>query len=117
MRDLRPENVGTLGKGNKLCQSLNLQLLHQSLAMGFDRALGRAQCVRGVLVGVAANNPLEDLPRAALMSRCGREQSPTRASRDRPLYDARWPVRLLGEADRMTRVQVILRTCLYGFHR
>jgi hypothetical protein len=62
MRDLRPDNAATLGKGNKLCQSLNLQLLHHPLAMGFDRALGRAQCVRGVLVGVAANDPLEDLP-------------------------------------------------------
>jgi hypothetical protein len=32
--------------------------------MGFDRAFGRAQRVGDLLVGLAANNQLEDLPLA-----------------------------------------------------
>ena len=54
------QNSGPLGKGNQFGKRLDLQLLHHPVAMGLDRAFGRAQCVGDLLVGLAANDEFED---------------------------------------------------------
>ena len=56
------------GKRNKFRQGPNLQLLHNLLSVGFDRALGPAQRAGDMLVGVADNDKVEDLP----LARCQR---------------------------------------------
>src|SRR5258705_5673162 len=58
------QNPGTLGKRHQLREGLDLHLLHHPVAMRLDRALGRTQYDGNLLVGLAANNELEDLPLA-----------------------------------------------------
>jgi hypothetical protein len=66
------QNPSTLGKGDQLGEGLDLQLLHHPVAMGLDRAFGRAQYVGDLLVGLAANDKIEDL---ALARRQRRDMS------------------------------------------
>ena len=66
------QNSGPLGKRNQFGKGLDLQLLHHPVAMGLDRALGRAQYVGNLLVGLAANDKIEDL---ALARRQRRDMS------------------------------------------
>ena len=61
---MAPKTPTRLGKGDKFRQGSDLHFLHHPLAMGLDRALGRAQRVGDLLVGLAANNKLEDFPLA-----------------------------------------------------
>jgi len=49
---------------NQLREGLDLHLLHHPVAMRLDRALGRTQYDGNLLVGLAANDELEDLPLA-----------------------------------------------------
>ncbi len=48
------QNPSTLGKGDQLGEGLDLQLLHHPVAMGLDRAFGRAQYVGDLLVGLVS---------------------------------------------------------------
>ena len=66
------QNPSTLGKRDQLREGLDLQLLHYSVAMRLDRAFGRAQYVGDLLVGLAANDKIEDL---ALARRQRRDMS------------------------------------------
>ena len=47
----------------------DLHFLHHPLAVRLDRALRAAQGIPGLLIGLAANNKLEDLPFARRQSR------------------------------------------------
>jgi hypothetical protein len=57
-------NADPLGKGHKFRQGPNLHFLHHPVAMGFDGTLGTTQRAGDVLVGVAANDTVENLPLA-----------------------------------------------------
>jgi hypothetical protein len=66
----RRKNADAFGKGNEFSQRPNLHFLHHPVAMGLDRALGRAQGVGDPLVGLAANDLVQRLAaRAASMPR------------------------------------------------
>src|SRR5258707_14969202 len=54
-------NAEAFGKGHKFRQRLDLHFLHNPVAMGLDGAFGRTDCAGNVLVGVAANDKVEDL--------------------------------------------------------
>ena len=58
----------TLGERDKLRHASNLQLLHRLLPVSLDRALRPAQSAGDMLVGVADNDKVEDLP----LARCQR---------------------------------------------
>ena len=60
----RGKNADTFGKGNEFSHGSDLHFLHHPVAMSLDRALGPAYRAGDLLVGVAANDKLEDLPLA-----------------------------------------------------
>jgi hypothetical protein len=57
-------NADTLSEGYKFRQGPNLHFLHHPMAMGLDGAFGTAQRVGDLLVGLAANDKVENLPLA-----------------------------------------------------
>ena len=61
-------NANSFRKGNEFGQRLNLHFFHHPVAMSLDRALGPAQLAGDMLVGVADNDKVEDLP----LARCQR---------------------------------------------
>jgi len=67
------QNAHPLGKGDKFRQGLDLHFLHHPLAMGLDGAFGCAQSAGDLLVGLAANDKVEDFP---LARRYERERCP-----------------------------------------
>ena len=58
------QNANPLAKRDKFRQGSDLHFLHHPVAMGLDRAFGRAQRVGDLLVGLAANDMFEDFPLA-----------------------------------------------------
>ena len=58
------KNAEPLAKGYKFRQGLDLHLLHHPLAMGLDSTLGTTQRASDLLVAVAANDKVENLPLA-----------------------------------------------------
>ena len=58
----RLKSADPLGKRYKFRQGLGLHFLHHSVAVGLDGAFGRSQRVGDLLVGIAANDKVEDLP-------------------------------------------------------
>ena len=54
-------NAGPLGKRYKFRQRPNLHLLHHPMAMGLDGPFGAAERAGDLLVGVAANDKVENL--------------------------------------------------------
>jgi hypothetical protein len=77
------QDADPLGKGDKFRQRLDLHFLHHPLAVGLDRALGCAQRVADLLVGLTANDKFEDF-RAASMPRYEREPTSWFASNNKP---------------------------------
>ena len=60
----RHKGTDALSKRYKFRQTPNLHFLHHPVAMGLDGAFGTAYRAGGLLVGVTANETLEDLPLA-----------------------------------------------------
>ena len=58
------KNAEPLAKGYKFRQGLDLHLLHHPVAMGLDGTLGTTQRAGDLLVAVAANDKVENLPLA-----------------------------------------------------
>ena len=57
-------NADPLGEGHKLRQGPNLHFLHHPVAMRLDGTFGTAERAGDLLVGVAANDKVENLPLA-----------------------------------------------------
>jgi len=53
------------GDGHKLRQRPHLELAHDIVTVGFDRALGRAELVRDLLIEFPADDETEDFAFAA----------------------------------------------------
>jgi hypothetical protein len=60
----RAQDADPLRKGDKFRHGSDLHFLHHAMAVSLDRALCGTQGVGGLLVGLAANDLLEDLPLA-----------------------------------------------------
>ena len=65
----RQKSADPLGQRHQFRHGSDLHFLHHPLAVRLDRALRAAQGIPGLLVGLAANNKLEDLPFARRQSR------------------------------------------------
>ena len=97
----------------------DLHLLHHPVAMGLDRAFGRAQCVGDLLVGLAANDELEHFPLARRQRRdMGTDDVELVFSGRAPPGDAPSPARCAKKLLRRYGLgQEILRARLDGPHR
>ena len=62
-------NADPLGQRHQFRHGSDLHFLHHPLTVRLDRALCAAQGIPSLLVGLAANNKLEDLPFARRQSR------------------------------------------------
>jgi hypothetical protein len=56
----RRKDADSLGERHKFRQGSDLHFLHHPVAVGFNGPLGRAQRVADLLVGLTANDKLED---------------------------------------------------------
>ena len=112
-------NADAFGKGHKFRQGPNLHFLHHPVAMGLDGTFGTAQRAGDLLVGVAANDKVEDFPLARRQSpRDERERYPACSSRLASPHVARSPLDCPKQIIRRYRLsQNVSRTRFDGLYR